>query len=230
MTSHRSFILAVSVFLLLSVSGWMIYSAVDTARTKFEAGNPPEDVKKALQPHTIDLGVMRPPALRPTDPTRFGSVTSSMSVFVYGDYECPGCRAMNPIITSAVSGYHGTVRLVWRDLPIASENPNAMSAAIFARCVGEQGKYWEAHDALMDAEKLGEGTYTTIAQQLKLNFQSLANCRQNPDVSKAIQQDIDESRTDGVDSAPFFFVGTEAIRGQITSEDLQKKIKLFLAS
>ncbi len=230
MTSHRSLVLAVSVFLLLAVSGWLVYSAVDTARTKFESGNPPPDVQKALQPHAIDLGVMRPPALRATDPIRYGSVTSSMSVVAYGDYECPGCRAMNNILTTVIPTFKGTVRLVWRDLPIADENPNAMSAAIFARCAGEQEKYWEAHDSLMDADTLGEGTYAAIAQQLKLNLRSLADCRQNPNISKDIQQDVDEARTDGVDSAPFFFIGTKAVRGQMTAEDLQKEIKLFLAS
>ena len=230
MTNHRSFVLAVSVFLIVALSGWVIYHAVDLARTKFEAGNPPPDVQKALQPHTIDLGTMRPPALRPTDPIRYGSVTSSMSVIAYGDFECEGCRQMNSVLTIVIPQFKGNVRLVWRDLPIADENPNAMSAAVFARCAGVQGKFWEAHDLLMAAPSLGEGTYGDIAQQLKLNLRSLAECRQDPKITAAVQTDVDESRADGVDGAPFFFVGTKAIRGPMTTDDLAKEIKLFLAS
>lgn len=230
MTNHRSFVLAASVFLVLALSGWIIYNGIDTAKNKFEAGNPPPDVQKELQPHKIDLALMHPPSIRDTDNIRYGSATSSMSVFVFGDYECEGCRAMQSVLETTIPSFGGKVRLVWRDLPITDVNPNAMDAAIFAQCAGAQGKFWDAHDLLYAAPNLGEGTYGDIAQQLKLNLRTLAECRQNPAIRQAIQDDVDAARADGVEGAPFFFVGTKAIQGPMTKETLEKEIKLFLAS
>lgn len=230
LNSHRGLILAIAVFLILLISGWQIYFAVEQSKTKFMAGAPPEDIKKELVPQTVDLARMRPPAIRATDPVRYGSATSVASVIEFGDFECEACQSMKPIIDAVVSKYNGRVRFVWRDLPIADVHPAATNAAIFARCAGIQGKYWEAFDALMANASLGEATYVQIAQNLKLNLTSLAQCRQDPNMQSVLQSDVDAARNDGIGSAPFIFVGTKAFSGAVTQDVLEAELKRFIAS
>ncbi len=230
LNSHRGLILAVAVFLLLLLSGWQIYFAIQQSKTKFMAGAPPADIKNELVPHQMDLALMHPPAIRDADPVRYGSATSVASIIEFGDFECEACQAMKPVIDSIVSKYNGRVRFVWRDLPITDAHPNAASAAIFARCAGIQGKYWETFDALFAAPSLGENTYATIAQNLKLNLTSLAQCRQDPNMQTALQTDVDTARNDGVDSAPFLFVGTKAFSGVVPQNTLETELKRFIAS
>lgn len=230
MNSHRGLILAVAVFLVLSLSGWMVYSAIQTSKTTFMAGAPPEEIKKELLPHTVELAQMHPPAIRDTDPVRYGSATSVASVIEFGDFECEACRVMKPILESAVSKFGNRVRFVWRDLPISDAHPNAVDAAIFARCAGIQGKYWEAYDALFASPSLGEGAYVSIARDLKLNLTSLAQCRQDPNMRSALQLDVDTARYDGIDAAPFLFVGTKAFNGAVTSDVIENELKRFISS
>jgi protein-disulfide isomerase len=213
-----------------ALTGVLTYRTYQRSTGSFLAGSPPINVENALLPQTIELSKMHPPALRPTDPIRFGSVTSVASVIEFGDFESSSTRALEPTMQRVLSTYHGNVRFIWRDLPVTDINPHAMEAAIFARCAGLQGKFWEAHDNLLQAKTLNELTYSTIGTALHLDSSQLQACRKDPSVQQAIQQDVDTARNDGVNSAPLLFIGTKASIGPFTEEQLRSDIKLFLAS
>lgn len=173
---------------------------------------------------------MRPPALRATDPMRYGNATSLASVIEYGDFECASCKTLHATLKQVLPTFRGKVRFIWRDLPVSDVNPQAVSAAIFARCAGIQGKFWDAHDALYASAKLNETTYNAIATNLKLNTSALAACRRDPEIKQAIEKEVETARNDGINAAPFLFIGTKAHIGPMTPEELKKEIELFLQS
>jgi hypothetical protein len=107
--------LTLVIVTMLGLSGWLIWRGIDLSRNAYLTGAPPEDIKKALNPQTIDLSAMRPPAIRATDPMRYGGVTSSASVIQFGDFECENCRAVARVLQETLPQYQGKVRLVWRD-------------------------------------------------------------------------------------------------------------------
>lgn len=222
--------LAFFVIVLLSLSGWLIWRGIDLSQNSYLTGAPPEDLKNSLAPKNIDLATMHPPAVRATDPMRYGGATSVASIIEYGDFECENCRAMSQVLQDTLPRYGGTVRLVWRDLPVSDKNPHAMDAAIFSRCATIQGKFWEVHDALMQAVNLNETTFSAIALNAKLDQGLLAACRRDPSIQRLIEEDVNVSRHDGVDSAPFLFIGTKAHRGIIDQATLEKEIETFLQS
>lgn len=221
-------IFSLLVLSILGLSGWIFYREIKTSQNAFLTGAPPDDIKNALLPETINLSVMRPPALRVTDPIRYGNVTSVASIIVFGDFECETCKTLNTTLEQTLPKYHGKIRLVWRDLPVSVVNPNAMSAAIFARCAGAQGKFWEAHDALYAAPSLNESTYLHIADQLRLNSAQLSQCRQDPAIKLAIANDVETARNDGVNAAPLTFIGTTAHLGPLTSQAIDAEIATLL--
>ena len=230
MNAQRTTILCLATASLLLVSGWIVYGAIQESKTKFMTGLPTEDIVKALQPKVIALSDLHPPAPRSSDPVRFGSATSVASVIEFGDFECETCREVQTSIDAVLPKFHGSVRFIWRDLPITDVNPNAFEAAVFARCAGQQGKFWDAHDALLTMPTLGEAAYTSIAQTLGLNLTSLSACRADQVLRANLQNDIDESRADGINTAPLLFIGTTAHQGMISPDDLEKGIKSFIAS
>lgn len=228
---HQAIVLWVVLAIFILISAWIVYRGYASNRDTFLAGAPPIDVQKALFPEKVDLSKMRPPALRPSDPIRYGSVTSAAAVIEFGDFDCENCRAMRSTLASVIQQYRGTVRLVWRDFPVTDEHPKSIEAAIFARCAGFQGKFWEAYDALFDAEiPKSESTFTKISRAIGLNANLLSACRQDEAVRAAVQLDLDTARNDGIDSAPFLFIGSKAVRGPISPETLKQEIDLFLAS
>lgn len=230
MSRVRILLLALAILLFLGIGVWYIYSGVRLARTTFPSGAPPQDIKNAIVPKQIELSRLRPPALRQTDPVRYGNATSAASVIEFGDFECEACKQVKQTIERVIPSYHGRVRFVWRDLPVTDVNPRALDAAVFARCAHLQGKFWDVYDALFARDVLTESAFRDIAEQARIDLPSLAACRKDPTVRSTIQREVDVARGDGINTAPLIFVGTKAMRGVIAPDVLDREIKLFLAS
>lgn len=229
---HRTrLILLVSIIgLFLLLTGWLVWREVDLRMNSFVAGAPPENLREVLLPQTIDINLMRPPALRPIDPVRYGDINSQMSVIEFGDYECEACRANALAIKNVLPEFDGKVRFVWRDMPVTESHPHAMNAAIFARCAGYQGRYWEAHDALLSAAALSSSAIDALAKRLDVNLTALGTCRNDGEVRRIIEEDVTAGRADGVNSVPLLFIGTKAYSGTLTEAQLREAIRSFLES
>jgi protein-disulfide isomerase len=199
-------------------------------KTHFRVGSVPQAFVNQLIPKDIPPGEIRPPAIRPTDFIRYGSATSVVSVIEYGDFQCEACKSMAPVISNLVSTYNGKVRFMWRDFPIEDQHPDALNAAIVARCAGLQGKFWDAYDALMAAHGFDERTYRDLANRLHLDLSLFSACRQDPAVADAIHADFQAAKADGIKTVPFIFVGTKQFEGVIDPVTLKSALDAQMTS
>lgn len=100
------------------------------------AGTVPATDKK-----TVGLGNI--PAL--------GNQNAPVTLVEFSDYQCPFCGAFYKGAEAQIKKEYvdtGKVKLVYRDYPLNSIHPGAQKGAEAARCAGDQGKYWEYHDAV----------------------------------------------------------------------------------
>lgn len=225
LNKERVLLLALAILFFAVLAVGYTWWRVNYKKNHFPVGNVPVELINQLLPKEIPLDSMRPPAIRITDPLRYGGATSVISVIEYGDFECPACKQMAPEIKRALQPFGGRVRFVWRDFPISEIHRQAMPAAIFARCAGIQGRFWEAYDELMAAPILSDSVYRQIAGKIGLNADALASCRSNPTIEAAIKKDVEESKADGIHGTPFLFIGTNAVDTFITSDELTTQLK-----
>lgn len=225
---RTSLIIILGVFAVLTAG--MVWSSYRFSKTHYRVGNIPEEVRNRILPKEIPLSAMRPPAIRPADPIRFGGTTATLSVIEFGDYQCDHCRAMHDVIQRVLPTYNGRVRFVWRDYPIEDTHPDALSAAVFARCAGLLGNYWGAYDALMTHATLGEGAYREITPTLHVDAQQLNACRDDQAMAAAVRRDAQEAGAEGVRSTPLLFIGTTAIDHALTEDELTQRINAALGT
>lgn len=230
MNRQRTILLALGIGFFAILAAILIATRVEYDRTHFRVGSIPQDIVNQLIPKSVSIESIRPPALRIGDPIRYGNATSIVSIIEYGDFQCDACHSLAPEIQRAVAPYQGRVRFVWRDFPIDEIHKDAFAAAVFARCAGRQGKFWETYDALMATSDLGEKTYRTITTRLNLDASLLNACRKDKTVEAAIKRDVEEARADGIRSAPFLFIGTKAIDGFVDAEAIKKAIDDSISS
>ncbi len=229
MNKQRIFIVVCLVLAFSAMTGWLIYSAYKSSTTKFMAGAPPLDIMNLAIPQTVNLSSMRPPAIQPTDETRYGGPEAAASVILFGNYSCAECRKIEQSIKEVVPKYSGKVRYVWRDLPNENAKYDA-DAALFALCAGLQGKFWDVHDALMAEQWVSSLDFDYLTKQLQLDATQIAACMADQTLIESIKNDAAYARSDGVTSTPIFFVGTEAFASYLTPNELDSKIKEFLGS
>jgi protein-disulfide isomerase len=84
--------------------------------------------------------------LRDPDIPVAGNAAGDITIVEYFDYQCPYCRKLEPELRQVVHE-DGKVKLVWKDWPILG--PASLTAARMALASRYQGKFIEAHDALI---------------------------------------------------------------------------------
>jgi protein-disulfide isomerase len=196
------------------LSALLIWSFAYRAATTFETGKPPAIPQPKL-PDPIR------PEIRSTDQARGSSDPKAVVIVEFADFSCLYCRASEPELR-AVLTEDKNVRHIWRDMPVASDSPSGMLAASAGRCAAEQNRFWEMHDALMDASRLDTPTITTISRTIGLNSLTFDECLSSGRHVASIQQDIEIAREAGMTGAPTFFIGNKTVlTGYVTAADLR---------
>ncbi len=81
-----------------------------------------------------------------------GDPQAPFTLVEFGDYECPPCRATQRILASELDKCKGSVRLDFRQFPLANLHPHARDAAVAAESAYLAGKFWNVHDLLFAAD------------------------------------------------------------------------------
>jgi len=84
--------------------------------------------------------------LRDPDIPVAGNANGNISIVEYFDFQCPYCRKLEPELRQVVHD-DGKIRLILKDWPILG--PMSVMAARMAQASKYQGKFIEAHDALI---------------------------------------------------------------------------------
>src|SRR6266513_1855145 len=71
----------------------------------------------------------------------------------FGDFECPPCSALHPVLGTMKSEFGSRLVIVFRNYPMTTLHPHAMEAAHAAEAAGLQGKFREIHGLLYENQK-----------------------------------------------------------------------------
>jgi Na+/H+ antiporter NhaA/glutaredoxin len=145
-----------------------------------------------------------------------GSMNAAVTVVEYGDFQCPYCGQAEPAVQAvcgqaelsvhAVLG-NADVRFVWRHLPLTDVHPEAELAAQAAEAAGDQGRFWEMHDLLLNhQDRLLKPDLLEYAEQLGLDLARFEKELQSHVHQARVAQDVESADMSGVSGTPTFFV------------------------
>ena len=178
-----------------------------------------------------DKPIVTEPSITFIDPV-LGNATAKATVVIYGDYGCDTCATLDATLVDILADdYPNDLRIVWKDMPNTSQHPEALNAAIAARCAGDQGKFWE-YNALLLANQaaLGAELYSTIAIQLGLKASSFASCNSQQTPAPIIQQTYEEGLALGVSATPTIFINGMRYTGAIDKGTLKTIIRQIVVA
>lgn len=166
----------------------------------------------------------------------FGPAEASTTVRVFGDFQCPACRAAEPGFQYAKTTYGDRVRFVWNDFPLQSIHPSALTAANAARCAEAQGKFWEYHDKLYadqpswDRLPSPEQKFQDYANALGMDTTEFAACLKDRRYQNKVMDDLREGERNGVNSTPTFFIDNQRIVGVLEKDVWDREIQSRLTA
>ncbi|MEP6568529.1 MAG: thioredoxin domain-containing protein [Acidobacteriota bacterium] len=145
------------------------------------------------------------------DPVR-GDANAPVTIVEFTDFQCPSCKAMQPVLEEVLKSYGNKVRLVVRDFPLAM-HANALKAAEAANAANAQGKFFEYADLLFKhQDTLDVPSLKKYATELGLNRARFDAELDGGKYAAEIKHDMNDGEVYGIDSTPAVFVNGVALR------------------
>jgi len=150
-----------------------------------------------------------------------GNPKAPVWVIEVSDLQCPYCKLWHDSTYKSFRDEFvrtGKVRLAYVNFPLA-QHQYAWPAAEAAMCAGAQGKFWEMHDALFDAQQKWEALpsvaafFDSLASAQGIDIRRWRQCVQSGKMKPWIQADHDRAQTAGVNSTPSFIIGDKLLAG-----------------
>ena len=156
-----------------------------------------------------------------------GSINSPVTITYFGDYECVFCLEQIEYIKKVIKNdYSNKVGLVWKDFPVSNkESSIGFKTAMIARCAGDQGKFWEAQDLIINKK---DSSLDEMSEELGLELNKFSECYDSDRIKNRIRENISEGNDLGIEGVPFIFINKQEIMGEVQDFELKRMIDIEL--
>lgn len=161
-----------------------------------------------------------------------GSAKAPVTIIEYASMTCPHCAALAQNVFPMLRSKYidtGKVRFVFREFPL---DIKAAAASMLARCIAgsDAGKYFSTIDLLFKRQdQLMEQTKETlklIGKQAGMDEQAVDACEKDQTLLDKLSADQKFAyEVLKVDATPTLFVNGERLRGAMSFEELEARIK-----
>ena len=160
-----------------------------------------------------------------------GDPNAPCSLVEYGDYECPSCGEVQPIIRSLQARFGNQLSFVFRNFPLREIHPWAEAAAEVAELAGSQGKFWEMHDLLFaNQDDLSETVLQQLVRDMRLNEVKMQQASSNDKPRAKIDADLAGGIRSGVNGTPTFFLNGDRYDGPTDFDSMAALMEQVLVS
>ncbi len=212
LTSDAKFIIGVLVATLLVIGGGAYITSKKTASPTGKT------VPASLMQHLVR-----------EDSPALGAQDAKVTVVEFGDFQCPACGALHPVLTEVKKKYaDASVQFVFRQFPLP-QHENATAAARASLAAQAQGKFWEYHDTLFEHQtNLKAEDFITYAKSIGLDVNKFEQDLKASAISETVQRDRTDGNALGVRSTPTLFINDIQYTGKYTLNDISTVIDSML--
>ena len=167
-----------------------------------------------------------------------GNANAPVTLEEFGDFECPPCGLLHPILKQLEGEFgHTKVRIIFREFPLVPNHAHALTAARAAEAAGLQGKFWEMHDMIYENQKAWHDAFDVrpifegYATKIGLDLEQFRRDNTNEIVEQRIFLDGKRAHSLGVKGTPTVFLnGREVPFESLAPETLKSLINSELAA
>jgi protein-disulfide isomerase len=161
-------------------------------------------------------------------PHALGPDTASVTLEEFGDFQCPPCGMLHPVLKTMEREFGPKLRVIFREFPLVPAHAHALSAARAAEAAGLQGKFWEMHDLIYENQSAWKDLFDVrevferYATQIGLDLNRFRRDLRSQIVEQRIFLDGKRAHSLGVQGTPTVFLnGREVPFEQLAPERLR---------
>ncbi len=146
-----------------------------------------------------------------------GNPEATVTLVEYSDFQCPACASFQPVLNTLLEEYGDKLRFEYRHFPLPMHQ-FAMQAAVAAEAAGQQGKFFEYHDALfLNQDQWSKSTTPSVffvqyAKDLGLDVEKFERHMKSSLLRDAVREDMEAARGEGLTGTPTFFLNGERMQ------------------
>src|SRR2546428_619705 len=128
------------------------------------------------------------------DPPMKGDEEAKVTIIEFSDFQCPYCGRAIDLLKQVESKYGKDVRFAFKNNPLPM-HPDAPYAARAALAAGKQGKFWQMHDKLFEAnnsrqpDALKAAKIDRMASEIGLDLERFHKDIDAPEMKDLIESD-----------------------------------------
>jgi NhaA family Na+:H+ antiporter len=165
------------------------------------------------------------PPLESVDHIR-GELGRPLELVMFGDFQCPFCLGAQSVLRRVRDRLGDRLVFAFRHLPIPERHPLAPLAAEASEAAAAQGKFWEYHDALFQAQpKLSRETMLEVAAGLGLDAERMAAEIDSGLHRPRVERDLESAQRSGATGTPTFFVNGARHFGAYDASSLVEELE-----
>lgn len=158
-----------------------------------------------------------PTQLKLPDQTRDhiqGPGDAPIALLEYGDYECPFCGEVQPIVKEIQSQLGDDLCFAFRHFPLTNVHSHAEHAAEAAEAAGKQRSFWPMHETLFaNQHALDDESLAEYAAALGLDEERLIEEVISGAYAGRVREDFKMGVRAGVNGTPCFFINGQRYDG-----------------
>jgi protein-disulfide isomerase len=202
------FLIIGTVLVIAVVAAWYLKSSTNAPVAEPAASPATPAASTAVttgnETATADLGANPPHTHGPAD--------APVTLEEFGDFECPPCGLLHPVLQTMEKEFSGRIRITFREFPLVPTHVHALAAARSAEAAGLQGRFWEMHDLLYENQKTWHDAFDArpifeeYATKLGLNMDKFRSDSSGDAVAQRIFLDGKRGHAMGVSGTPTVFM------------------------
>lgn len=141
-----------------------------------------------------------------------GPVDAPVTVQVFSDFECPFCAMAAPVVRELEGEFGGSIRVVWRNLPLPMHPHAALAAVTGLEVYAQRGgaAFWRFHDSTFAAQRggLDAKTLEKLAVDAGADAKRYHEALEKHAHDAQVQADLDAGDAAGINGTPAFFINS----------------------
>ncbi len=152
-----------------------------------------------------------------------GPADAPITIVKFSDFQCPHCKKGALTVHQVMARFPGKIRFVLRNFPLdvgcnrlvqQPMHPAACEAARVVVCAAQAGKFEPVYEAIFEAQKdLVPGLPVQLGTQKGLDEAQLKTCVDAPSTISAVQRDVEEGISLGIQGTPTFYLNKKRVAG-----------------
>lgn len=164
-----------------------------------------------------------------------GNADAPVSIHVFSDFQCPGCKQASQVIEELYKEFPDDVKVYYMHYPLDSAfnpriqqqlHPYAGKAAVASMCAQDLGDFWGYHDKVFAGQALLSDEFLSqLAVQSGWDEAAFATCMEDSSKIQRVKDDLDRGRDVGVGQTPSIYINGRLVHSNYWSNlDLQRMI------